>query len=67
MISPVKIIRQRLLMTQAEFAKKLEMSKQMVSNYENNLYSPSMATIKKLLQIAHENNIEVVVDDFFAQ
>ena len=54
-------------MTQAEFAKKLEMSKQMVSNYENNLYSPSMATIKKLLQIAHENNIEVVVDDFFAQ
>lgn len=67
MISPVKIIRQRLLMTQAEFAKKLEMSKQMVSNYENNLYSPSMPTIKKLLQIAHENNIEVGVDDFFAQ
>ncbi|MGC2661777.1 MAG: helix-turn-helix transcriptional regulator [Bryobacteraceae bacterium] len=67
MISPVKIIRQRLLMTQAEFAKKLGMSKQMISNYENDLYSPSMTTIKKLMQIAGENNIEVGVGDFFKE
>lgn len=67
MISPVKIIRQRLLMTQGQFAEKLGMSKQMISNYENDLYSPSMATIKKLMQIANENNIEVGIDDFFKE
>lgn len=67
MISPVKLIRQKLLMTQAEFAKILNMSKQMISNYENNLYCPSMSTIKKLVQIARDNNIEINMDDFFAK
>lgn len=67
MTSQVKMIRQKLLLTQAEFAKKLGLSKQMISNYENGLYSPSMNTIKKLVQIAAENNIEINIEDFFTQ
>ncbi len=67
MNSPVKTLRQKLLMTQSELAEKLGMSKQMISNYENGLYSPSMTTIKKLMQIASENNIEIDVNDFFKE
>jgi transcriptional regulator with XRE-family HTH domain len=54
-------------MTQVEFAEQLGLSKQMISNYENGLYSPSMSTIKKLVKIASENNIEIDVNDFFQE
>jgi len=67
MISPVKVLRQKLLMTQVEFAEQLGLSKQMISNYENGLYSPSMSTIKKLVKIASENNIEIDINDFFQE
>jgi DNA-binding XRE family transcriptional regulator len=65
MSSLVKNIRQKLLMTQSEFAQKLSMSKQMISNYENGLYKPSMTVIKKLIKIAKDNDIDINVDDFF--
>ena len=61
----IKKIRQQLLMTQSEFAEKLEMSKQMISNYENGLYKPSMKTIKKLIKLANQHGIEINLDDFF--
>jgi DNA-binding XRE family transcriptional regulator len=61
----IKMIRQKLLMTQSEFAQKLSMSKQMISNYENGLYKPSMTVIKKLIKIAKDNDIDINVDDFF--
>jgi DNA-binding XRE family transcriptional regulator len=65
MSSQVKMIRQKLLMTQAEFAEKLDMSKQMISNYENGLYKPSMKTIKKLIKLSQEYGIDINLDDFF--
>lgn len=65
MSAQIKKIRQQLLMTQSEFAEKLEMSKQMISNYENGLYKPSMKTIKKLIKLANQHGIEINLDDFF--
>ncbi len=67
MISPVKMIRQKLLLTQVEFAKKLGVSKQMISNYEVGQYNPSMKMIKKLMEICRENEIEISTDDFFTE
>lgn len=67
MISNIKVIRQKLLLTQLEFACKLGISKQMVSNYEGGKYNPSMKMIKKIMELCRENGIEVKTDDFFLQ
>lgn len=65
MISQVKVIRQKLLLTQVEFADKLGISKQMVSNYESGKYNPSMKMIKKLMELCHQHGIAIRTDDFF--
>ncbi len=67
MITQVKVIRQKLLLTQIEFAQKLNISKQMISNYESGKYKPSMKMIKKLMELCRENGIEVNTDDFFLE
>lgn len=67
MISQVKVIRQRLLLTQVEFSKKLSVSKQMISNYETGQYKPSMKVIKRLIDICRENDIEINTNDFFIE
>ena len=48
-----------------QYQSTLEMSKQMIINYENGLYKPSMKTIKKLIKLANQHGIEINLDDFF--
>ena len=66
MISQVKLIRQKLLLTQVEFAKLLGLSKQMINNYEAGRNKPSMVMIKKLMELCQEKGIEIKAEDFFA-
>ena len=67
METQVKMIRQKLLLTQLEFSKKIGVSKQMISNYETKQNLPSMNMIKKLIELCRENNIEISADDFFKE
>lgn len=65
MISPVKIIRERLLMTQEDLATRLGISRQMVCAYEKGRSLPRYEIVKKLMSMAKHNNIEVNPSDFF--
>lgn len=65
MVSPVKLIRRRLLLTQAQFAEKIGVSRVMIYSYELGHKAPSNKMIKKLLELAKENGIECNAEDFF--
>ena len=67
MISPVRKIRDGLLLTQLEFADLLKVSRMTISSYECGQSMPRVKMIKKLLALASENNIKISVSDFFVE
>jgi|GEM_PF-5377457 transcriptional regulator with XRE-family HTH domain len=67
MSSPVIQIRKTLGMTQTDFGKKMGLSRTMIDNYEHQRKSPSYKMIKKLIEVANENNIDIKIEDFFRE
>jgi len=67
MDSPIKKIREHMLLTQEGLSKLLKICRPMLSEYETGRRKPRFELIKKLLVIAEENNIDVKVEDFFAK
>ncbi|QUH21462.1 helix-turn-helix domain-containing protein [Alkaliphilus sp. B6464] len=56
----VKELRKQLGLTQAEFAKKANISRTYLSDVENNRYNPSIDTLQNIA-----NHLEVPLSDFF--
>ena len=54
-------------MTQTDFGKKMGLSRTMIDNYEHQRKSPSYKMIKKLIEVANENNIDIKIEDFFRE
>lgn len=67
MSSPVQMIRERLLLTQENLAKKLGVSRQMIWAYEKGHSMPGYDVFKKLMTLARHNNIEINAADFFKE
>jgi len=65
MISHVKVLRQKLLLTQVELAKELGLSKQMINNYEGRRNNLSIDVIKKIIELCDKKGIKVSADDLF--
>lgn len=65
MSAPVKLIRERLLLTQAQLAERLGVCRQMVWAYETGKSMPRFDVVKKLMEMARHNNIQVNAEDFF--
>ena len=65
MTSPVKIIRERLVLTRTALAERLGISRQMVWAYETGKSMPRYEVIKKLMLMAKHNDIEINPEDFF--
>ena len=55
----VKDLRDKLLITQAEFAKMLGVSFTSINRWENGLYRPTTSVRKKIVDLCKENNIEL--------
>lgn len=64
-MSPVYLIRHKLLITQTNLANKLGISRQMVWAYEKGRSMPSFEVAKKLIEIANDHGITVNAIDFF--
>ena len=56
-MSPVYLIRHKLLITQTNLANKLGISRQMVWAYEKGRSMPSFEVAKKLIEIANDHGI----------
>jgi len=65
MISPVKKIRDHMLITQEQLAKELGVCRQMIWKYERSVSVPRFEIIKKLILMAKNNGIEIETNDFF--
>lgn len=65
MISHVKVLRQKLLLTQVELAKELGLSKQMINNYEGRRNNLSIDVIKKIIELCDKKGIKVSAGDLF--
>lgn len=61
----IKRIRISLYLDQDGFADAIGTTKQTVSNYERGIRHPKIKTIKKIKELAEENNIDVNIEDFF--
>lgn len=59
----IKKLRRKLLLTQAELAKKLGISFASVNRYENGVYEPTMRVKRKLKKLFDENGIKLEDDD----
>lgn len=55
----VKDLRDKLIMTQAEFADMLGVSFTSINRWENGLNRPTTAARKQIVQLCKENNIEL--------
>lgn len=55
----VKDLRDKLIMTQAEFAKMLGVSFTSINRWENVLNRPTTSARKKIVELCKENNIEL--------
>ena len=55
----IKILREKLLITQEELAKVLNVSFVSVNRWENGHHEPTMKVKRKLVQLLKENGIEV--------
>ena len=55
----VKELRDKLIMTQTEFAKLLGVSFTSINRWENGLNRPTMVIRKQIIQLCKENNIEI--------
>lgn len=67
MTSPVRKIREAMLLTQLEFSKLLKVSRPIISQYETGFHRPRYEIIKKLLILARENNLDISAEDFFLE
>lgn len=54
-----KRIREKLFLTQTEFAEMLGVSLTTVCRWENNVFEPTMKAKRKIAQICRENNIDL--------
>ena len=59
----IKNIRIHLLLSQTDFAEKLGVSRQIINNYEHRQRKPSLKFIKKLKEVAEQNNIPFNIND----
>ena len=55
----VKDLRDKLIMTQAEFAKMFGVSFTSINRWENGLNRPTTTARKKIVELCKENNIEL--------
>ena len=55
----VKDLRDKLIITQAEFAKKLGVSFASINRWENGLNRPTTSARKQIAELCKENNIEL--------
>lgn len=55
----VKDLRDKLIMTQAEFAKMLGVSFTSINRWENGLNRPTTTARKQIVELFKENNIEL--------
>ena len=55
----VKDLRDKLIMTQAEFAKMLGVSFASINRWENGLNRPTTVARKQIVELCKENNIEL--------
>ena len=55
----VKDLRDKLIMTQAEFANKLDVSFTSINRWENGINRPTSVARKQIVQLCKENNIEL--------
>lgn len=55
--SIIKKLRNKLLLTQAEFAELLGVSFESVNRWENSKNEPTMKMKRKIVQLCNENNI----------
>ena len=55
----IKTIREKLFLTQTEFAEMLGVSLTTVCRWENKVFEPTMKAKKKIAQICYENNIKL--------
>lgn len=60
----IKKIRYSLHLGQREFGETIGVTQQSVYSYEAGTRKPSLATLKKIKQIAVDNNIEFNLEDF---
>lgn len=65
MTSPVKLIRQKLCLTQTALANELGVTRQMIYRYENDKSNLSFSIIKKLIAVAHKQGLSISSSDFF--
>lgn len=64
-MSPVKVVRKTLLMTQLELSKILGVSRTMINSYEKGIYKPGNKVLKKLFSLAQQNGIQISIWDFY--
>lgn len=55
----IKVLRERLILSQGEFAKLLGVSFVSVNRWENGHHEPTIKVKRKIVQMLKENNIEV--------
>lgn len=60
----IKRIRINLCLEQKDFAQKIGVTVAAISNYERGIRRPRLPIIKKLKELADENNIPVKIEDF---
>lgn len=60
----IKSLRMALCLEQHEFGDLIGVSWASVSHYERGTRSPRLPTIRKMVELAKENKINLTVDDF---
>ncbi len=56
----LKIIREKLIISQSELAKMLNVSISTVARWETGQYEPTIKTKRKIVELCKENKIEIV-------
>jgi putative transcriptional regulator len=63
----VKELRQKMLLTQYEFAHLLGVSRTSIASYESGFTMPSFKMIRKLIDLGKQNDVKIDANDFFVQ
>lgn len=56
-IKSVKELRKHMMLTQVEFAQKINVDQPLVSSWENGRYEPSLESFKKMVKIAKSKGV----------
>ncbi|MBX4189701.1 helix-turn-helix domain-containing protein [Candidatus Parcubacteria bacterium] len=59
----IKKIRDGMLLTQAELAERLHVTKASICNYEKGFRVPNRRVLREILELARANNIDVKIED----